>query len=184
MPAKKFLIPFVLASLAGHALLLALTTRFDWGAAPQPRQETVVRVELKTTPDKEPPPPSAAVRRAVPAAASARAVRPREDSVSLQGSGSPYEDYLRPIRRQIERLWSYPPEALARRQEGTALIRFTIDASGALTGYHVLTTSGSSPLDEGALAVIRAAAPYAPFPAAFNLSQLHITATFHYRMEP
>jgi periplasmic protein TonB len=184
MPVKKFLIPFVLASLLGHALLLALTARFDWGSAPQTPQETVLRVELKANPEKKSDP--AATRRAVPTAASVRSGGggSSEDSVSLQGSGSPYEDYLRPIRRKIDRLWSYPSEALARRQEGTALIRFTIEAGGTLTGYHVLTTSGSQLLDEGALAVIRAAAPYPPFPAAFNLSQLHITATFRYRMEP
>ena len=38
MMAKKFLIPFVLASLAGHALVLALTTRIDWSSEPASRR--------------------------------------------------------------------------------------------------------------------------------------------------
>ena len=184
MPAKKFLIPFVLASLAGHALLLAVTTRFDWGSAPQAPQETVMRVELNTTPEVEKQAPAMVSRQAVRATAPSRGTGPREDSVSLQGSGSPYEEYLRPIRRKIERLWGYPPQALAQRLEGTTLIRFSIDATGSLAGYYVLTTSGSQLLDEGALRVVQAAAPYAPFPASFNLSQLHLTATFRYQMEP
>ena len=62
------------------------------------------------------------------------------------------------------------------------MIRFTIDANGSLSGYDVMTTSGSAVLDQGALAVVKAAAPYAPLPAEFNLSRLHITATFSYRM--
>jgi len=62
------------------------------------------------------------------------------------------------------------------------VIRFTIDANGSLSGYDVMTTSGSAILDQGALAVVKAAAPYAPLPAEYNLSRLHITATFSYRM--
>jgi TonB family protein len=76
-----------------------------------------------------------------------------------------------------------PQEALSRKTEGNAVIRFTINASGALAGYYVTSTSGSPVLDEGALTVVRAAAPYAPLPAAFQLARLHITATFSYRMQ-
>jgi protein TonB len=187
MTAKKFLIPFVLASLAGHALLLALTTRFDWGGSPQAREETVVRVELKTPPEEKAIHAVTPARLTTPAAAAARTAAPpllREDSVALEGAKSPYGAYLLAVRRKIEGLWSYPPQALAKRQEGTALIRFSIDAGGVLTGYHVVNTSGFPALDEGALSVVRSAAPYAPLPAAFNLSKLHITATFRYRMDP
>ena len=43
MTLKKFLIPFVLTSLAGHALLLALTTRIDMSGGP--REERVITVD-------------------------------------------------------------------------------------------------------------------------------------------
>ena len=42
MTTKKFLIPFVLASLAGHALVLALTTRIDWAVTPLSEQASKV----------------------------------------------------------------------------------------------------------------------------------------------
>ena len=64
------------------------------------------------------------------------------------------------------------------------MIRFTIEADGALAGYHVVATSGSSVLDEGALAVIRSAAPYEALPEKFSLTRLNITATFSYRLNP
>ena len=165
-------------------MLLALTTRVDWTMDPQP--DKVMTVELKDL--RESPPRK--VKPPLPAASQATAATPRdgvaltEDSVSLQSRGSRYDDYLLAIRRKIERLWSYPQEALAQRREGNAVIRFTIEADGALAGYHVVATSGSSVLDEGALAVIRSAAPYEALPEKFSLTRLNITATFSYRLNP
>jgi len=179
MTAKKFLIPFILASLTGHALVIVLTARIDRSDGPRP--EKVMDVELKTPTEVEPPP---ALARTDPAAAArATAARGyREDSVALQNPGGPYESYLLQIRRKIEGIWSYPSQALSEKREGNAVIRFTIDAGGALTGYYVTSSSGSPILDEGALACVRAASPFAPLPGAFNLSRLHVTATFSYRM--
>jgi len=180
MKTRKFLIPFVLASLAGHALVLALTTRIDWTVSPpeEPAQK-VMMVEMKAPPEEAVPRHPLPPRAHAPSAGKSGS---REDSVALEGGSSPYGAYLLMIRRKIERLWSYPPQAIVEQEEGTAVIHFTIDASGVLSGYHVTATSGSPVLDEGALAVVRAAAPYEPLPEAFNLSRLHITATFSYRM--
>ena len=56
MMAKRFLIPFVVASLAGHALVIALTTRVDINGYPRP--EKVMDVELKTAAEAASPPAS------------------------------------------------------------------------------------------------------------------------------
>jgi TonB family protein len=181
MTAKKFLIPFILASLAGHALVIALTARIDMTGGPQPGK--VMTVELKTTMEVEPPSSSARSRQTTQAARTAKTPAGyREDNVALQNPGGPYESYLLQIRRKIEGLWTYPVQALSKKQEGEAVIRFTIEAGGTLTGYYITTSSGSPILDEGALACVRAASPFAPLPGAFNLSRLHVTATFSYRM--
>ena len=181
MTATKFLIPFILASLAGHALVIGLTARIDRRVGPRPGK--VMTVELKTTAEVDPP--SSSVRSRQTAQATRTANTPavyREDTVALQSPGGPYESYLLQIRRKIEGLWSYPAQALSQKQEGEAVIRFTIDAGGSLNDYYVTSTSGSPVLDEGALTVVRAASPFAPLPAVFNLSRLHVTATFRYRM--
>jgi protein TonB len=185
MMTRKFLILFVLASLAGHALVLALTTRIDWTIDPRP--DKVITVELKAPRESAPrkvKPPLQGTSQATTATTAQDGIALTEDSVSLQSRGSRYDDYLLAIRRKIERLWSYPQEALAERREGNAVIRFTIEADGTLAGYHVMATSGSPVLDEGALAVIRSAAPYEPLPGKFSLSRLNITATFTYRLNP
>ena len=180
MMTRKFLILFVLASLVGHSLVLALTTRIYWSASSLP--EKVITVELTAPPENKTRP--MLTRPKVTSAAAVAGDGIREDSVALQGEPGPYSAYLLTIRRKIEQIWSYPPQALSEQREGNAVIRFTIDASGALQGYYVTATSGSTVLDEEALAVVRAAAPYAPLPAGFNLARLHITATFSYRMTP
>jgi protein TonB len=184
MTAKRFLIPFILTSFAGHALVIALTARIDRSPAVPP-PETVMNVELKTPAEVKPPAPASA-RREPPAPVSPGTAtgHDREDSVALQNPGGPYESYLLQLRRKIEALWSYPPQALSEKREGNAEIHFTIDAGGALAGYYVTASSGSPLLDEGALACIRAASPFAPLPEAFNLSRLNVTATFRYRMTP
>jgi protein TonB len=186
MMAKKFLIPFILASIAGHALVLALTARIEQRSGPQPVK--VMTVELKTesaaAQESAPPPPSPRSRRTEQAARTANEPAGyREETVALQNPGGPYESYLLQVRRKIEGLWSYPAQALARKQEGEAVILFTIDTDGLLTDYYVTSTSGSPLLDEGALAVVRAASPFGSLPAAFNLSRLHVTAAFRYRLE-
>jgi periplasmic protein TonB len=180
MMSKKFLVLFVLASLAGHALVLALTTRIDWTVSP-PSESTqkVITVELTAPPEKA---PRRSPRRSQERQTATGSSSFREGTAALQGDTTPYRDYLLQVRRKIEQRWSYPPEAIAEQEEGNAVIHFTIDANGSLSGYDVLTTSGSTILDQGALAVVKAAAPYAPLPAEFNLSRLHITATFNYRM--
>ena len=174
MTAKKLLIPFVLASLTGHALVIALTTGFDRTGRPRP--ENVLTVELKAPPENaaQPDPPH---REETPSEVGGDG---RKDDV-LRGKKSRYDTYLLLIRRKIERHWSYPPQAPSGKKEGTAVIRFTIDASGALKGVRIATPSGSPVLDEGTLAAVRAAAPFAPLPTAFNLTRLHITAVFNYR---
>jgi protein TonB len=190
MTAKKFLIPFILASLAGHALLIALTARIDIMGGTRP--EKVMTVELKTTAEVEPPLSSARSRQKAQGARSRNMAQAAltaetaagygEDAVALQNPGGPYESYLLQIRRKIEGAWSYPAQALSEKREGEAVIRFTIDANGALNDYYITSTSGSPDLDEGALAVVRAASPFAALPTTFNLSRLHVTATFSYRM--
>lgn len=177
MTAKKLLIPFFIASLAGHALVIALTIGFDRTVRARPEPEQVLTVELKAPPEGADRPEPPRREETSPEAAGER----REDSVDLQAKKTPYDAYLLLVRRKVERRWSDPPQALSGKKEGKAVIRFTIDASGALKEVRIKTTSGNPTLDEGTLAAVRAAAPFTPLPADFNLTRLHITAVFNYR---
>ena len=176
MTAKKLLIPFVLASLAGHALVIALTTNYDWTGSS--RSEKVITFDLEAPSETDAQPDPSRHKETPPEAGGGR----REDSVALGSNNGRYDAYLRLIRRKIEARWSYPPQAVStKKKEEKTVIRFTIDASGTLAGVRVTTASGNRVLDEGTLAAVRAAAPYAPLPKEFRLARLHITATFNYR---
>jgi len=62
-------------------------------------------------------------------------------------------------------------------------VRFSIQSDGTLAATGIVSSSGFESLDRGALAVVQAAAPYAPFPETFNLSTLHIVARFEYELD-
>ncbi len=179
---KKFLFLFVLFSLAVHALVIGLSLRIDMPAVAH--DDPVMKIDLQ--PPQELAKTGFSRQKKYPAPTfsgdGTEAELTREATVGLENPGGVYEPYLLNIRRRIERRWSYPPQALAENREGSAVIRFTIDASGSLKGSSVLSSSGSALLDEGALACIEAASPFEPLPASFNLSLLNVTATFSYRI--
>lgn len=78
--------------------------------------------------------------------------------------------YLASWRRKVERIGklNYPQRARAERITGSLLLRVVIAADGALQDARVMRSSGHATLDEAALAIVRLAAPYAPFSPAMR----------------
>ena len=179
---KKFLILFILCSLTAHVLVIVLSLGIEMPAVAH--KDMAMKIELEPPQEIAPTRTGQQETPARPFAAGdgKESDFTREASVGLENPRGVYESYLLKIRRRIERLWSYPPQALAESREGSAVIRFTIAADGALAGSSVLSSSGSALLDDGALACIKAASPFEPLPASFNLSLLNVTATFSYRI--
>lgn len=65
------------------------------------------------------------------------------------------------IKARVERRKAFPPAA--RGATGSATLRLTVAASGALLGVGIATSSGNTALDQAALQAVQGAAP---FPAA------------------
>jgi len=105
----------------------------------------------------------------------------REDTVDLGSADAKYISYLKKIKRKIEVIWIYPQAALELEEEGTATVKFSISENGAILASGIVESSGSNYLDQGALDVVRSAAPYDPLPQEFQLSQLNIVARFQYK---
>lgn len=78
--------------------------------------------------------------------------------------------YLASWRRKVERIGklNYPQRARAERITGSLRLRVVIAADGALRDARVMRSSGHTMLDEAALAIVRLAAPYAPFSPAMR----------------
>jgi len=63
-----------------------------------------------------------------------------------------------------------------------AVVKISLDADGKLAATALMSSSGSKVLDEGALGIVKAAAPFEPLPGSYSLSRLHIIASFHYKL--
>jgi protein TonB len=103
---------------------------------------------------------------------------PGERTVSLDSHDSRYASYLLGVKRRIENVWSYPPDA--RGLTGDLLVTFTITRDGRLKNLQLAQTSGIAPLDNEAIRAIREAAPFAPFPDRMQFERLNIRAAFYY----
>ena len=183
MITRKVLLRFILASCAFHAAFLSLAGILLSGSSTLPFETFTVRLAdspVKQADDSR----KAEIKKEVSLDEPRRgpAAGP-EETVDLANPSVKYRAYLRDLRQKIESLWVYPREAYARSETGTAVVRFSIQSDGTLAATGIVSSSGFESLDRGALAVVQAAAPYAPFPETFNLSTLHIVARFEYELD-
>ncbi len=107
----------------------------------------------------------------------------REDTVDLGSSDAKYVAYLYKIKRKILQIWEYPVKAYERNEEGVSVVKMSLDARGNVIATNLVTSSGSTLLDDGSLGIVRAAAPFDPLPNNYGLERLHIVASFRYKLE-
>jgi len=89
------------------------------------------------------------------------------EGVDLDGYGSGLSKAVTAHRR-------YPPQARRLRLEGTVLVEVDVARDGSLAGDPVVSrSSGHAVLDEEALRMVHAAAPYPPLPAGVTGASSH-----------
>ncbi len=101
-------------------------------------------------------------------------------TVSLDSQDSRFASYLMGVKRRIERVWSYPPDA--RGLTGNLIITFGIARDGRLSDLQLTQTSGLAPLDNEAIRAIRLANPFGPFSEQMRFERLNIRAAFYYHV--
>lgn len=90
---------------------------------------------------------------------------------NLAGSGNNTSElaaYRSALRREIERHKHYPNRAKMMRKQGTVIIAFSIGADGSISGAHVVTSSGSSDLDNAAISAVNRAKSIGPRPTGMD----------------
>lgn len=114
------------------------------------------------------------------------AKRPRIHFIdSLSTKGSVEAEYILKWSQKLERIGNinFPPKALALSLSGTLILNATLDRAGRVVEIQVSTSSGSKILDDGAIKIVKLAAPYEPLPAKIRAKydRLNITRTivFH-----
>lgn len=88
--------------------------------------------------------------------------------------------YLLHLKQKIEHRWVYPKAASMTGLGGELIVEFLVLNNGTLSDVSVLDSSGHGVLDDSAMAAIRTAAPYHPFPPSLRAKRLRIRARFIY----
>jgi periplasmic protein TonB len=123
---------------------------------PQPMPEKPVEREVATTSSEARPPA---------AQAAAGGGRPSATRVAT---------WKGDVALRLSRRKRYPAEAQARRAEGVATVRFSLDAAGRVVSAALARSSGVPVLDAESLALIRRAEPF-PAPPSGMLVPIEIT---------
>ncbi|MEW6646711.1 MAG: TonB family protein [Pseudomonadota bacterium] len=110
------------------------------------------------------------------------AAKPREKYITASTREYIAASYENAWRMKVERIGNlnYPDEARRANLSGALMLDVAINADGSLKDVQVVRSSGHRVLDEGAIRIVKMAAPYAPLPQALrkDTDVLHIIRTW------
>jgi periplasmic protein TonB len=124
-------------------------------AKAKPKKKEIVKPVVKQT--HEPPAPRTSAPKHMEAARGQMSAAPRSGSAGSAASTSSWRAEI------FAHLLRHKPSS--GEAKGTVRISFSLARSGALLGAHLAGTSGSSALDQKALAMVRSANPFPAAPA-------------------
>lgn len=114
----------------------------------------------------------------------AYAQMPREKYISANTRESLYAAYQDGWRQKVERIGNlnYPDQAKQRNLSGSLLMDVAIKPDGSLASVKLLRSSGHKVLDDGAIRIVKMAAPFAPLPPNIrkDVDILHITRVWQF----
>jgi protein TonB len=84
--------------------------------------------------------------------------------------------YQAKLGAHLRRFRTYPEDARRRGITGTTLVRFSVNAGGAVIAVSVARSSGHVLLDSEALAMVRRASPFPPMPKGMGQASVTISA--------
>jgi protein TonB len=109
--------------------------------------------------------------------------RPKKRYISPATREEVYALYYDRLRRRIEDLGTRQfPEYRGRKLYGELTMNLTVDAAGRVVETEIVRPSSSRVLDQQALAIVRAAAPFGPFSPAMlaQADQIVVTSRFRF----
>jgi len=108
--------------------------------------------------------------------------RPKKRYISPATREAVYAIYYDGLRRRIEARGTRDfPEYRGRKLYGELTMNVTVDSRGRVVDAEVVVPSGQRVLDQRALAIVRAAAPFGPFNAAMQQQADQIVVTSRFR---
>lgn len=130
----------------------------------------------------------AASRQAARLAAGRQASRAGEraqDRASSRGTAqvaAPPPSWLAQVRARIASGQTYPARARDRGDSGTARVAMVVSRSGSLASARLAGSSGSTIIDQEAVALVRRVSPFPPFPTNVAAPNISIIVPIAYRL--
>jgi protein TonB len=137
---------------------------------PRPVEEKTAPKEVQRT-EARPAAPSVAAAPARPAASAAPGRAGNRGGIET-GGAAVVSSYQAQVQAHLQRFRSYPEAARSRGITGVATVRFALGRNGQILSVSLVRGSGASVLDEAALAVVRSASPFPPFPAGLGRARM------------
>jgi protein TonB len=105
--------------------------------------------------------------------------RSETSSGGLPGSSN---SYFALLQAWLEKHKEYPAQARRRRDQGTAVLTFTMVRDGTIETANVTRSSGSAQLDQEVLAMIGRASPSPPFPDDFDRQRITLSVPVQFQL--
>jgi periplasmic protein TonB len=142
----------------------------------QEKREEVREPERKPSPQKSAPSRAASPNRA---ASSDSAGRGGAGGAAEAGGQAAISSYFARVQAHLSRQ-VYPAEARAGGVSGIVRVVFALGRDGRVLSVSLAQGSGKSVLDQAALAIVRGAAPFPPFPSEIMESRLELGAPIRF----
>jgi periplasmic protein TonB len=100
--------------------------------------------------------------------------------VAEAGGRATISSYFARVQAHLSRHQNYPAEARASGNAGVARVVFSLGRDGRVLAASLARSSGHDVLDRAALAMVRRAAPFPPFPSEIAASRLEMGAPIRF----
>lgn len=143
----------------------------------RPKRDHAKREETKPK-SQAPAPRSTAPPKAERQAALAAAAR-----AGQAAAAAALPSYRDRLAAHLVRYRQYPAGSRAAREQGTAMLSFTVGRGGQVLGSRLARSSGYAALDAETMAMIRRAQPLPPFPSEITQSSLSFTVPVRFSLQ-
>ena len=95
-------------------------------------------------------------------------------SVNLGDAKQSFNEFLKAVRDRIKQVQRFPPRVRNLDEGASTTVRFTLFKDGTIRNPAVTDSSGSTALDNAAIAAVQNAVPYPPFPEGQDGNSLRL----------
>ena len=92
------------------------------------------------------------------------------------------KNYYSELKRWLDRHKDYPTQAKKEKQQGTVVVRFSINRAGEVISADIKRSSGNALLDQAALELLRKASPVPALPDSMPQQTLNIALPIDYSL--